>query len=63
MELPTFILADKPSAASFKDLIEAIGKRVTVGLRPQAIGALRLALHEGRVGLVAEQVGRWPSRN
>jgi starch phosphorylase len=28
----------------------------TVGLRPQAIGTLRLALHEGLVGLVAEQV-------
>jgi starch phosphorylase len=28
----------------------------TVGLRPQAIGILRLALHEGLVGLVAEQV-------
>ena len=26
----------------------------TLGLRPQAIGALRLALHEGLVGLVAE---------
>ncbi len=28
----------------------------TVGLRPQAIGTLRLALHEGLAGLVAEQV-------
>src|SRR5579872_5239928 len=28
----------------------------TVGLRAQAIGTLRLALHEGLVGLVAEQV-------
>jgi starch phosphorylase len=28
----------------------------TLGLRPQAIGALRLTLHEGLVGLVAEQV-------
>ena len=28
----------------------------TLGLRPQAIGTLRLALHEGLVGLVAEQV-------
>src|ERR1700736_1460171 len=28
----------------------------TVGLRPQAIGELRLALHEGLTGLVAEQV-------
>ena len=26
----------------------------TLGLRPQAIGTLRLALHEGLVGLVAE---------
>lgn len=28
----------------------------TLGLRPQCIGALRLALHEGLAGLVAEQV-------
>jgi signal transduction protein with GAF and PtsI domain len=28
----------------------------TVGLRPQCIGTLRLALHEGLVGLVAEEV-------
>src|SRR6201985_3357510 len=28
----------------------------TLGLRPQAIGPLRLTLHEGLVGLVAEQV-------
>ena len=28
----------------------------TVGLRPQCIGTLRLALHEGLAGLVAEQV-------
>src|SRR5271168_4999167 len=28
----------------------------SLGLRPQAIGALRLTLHEGLVGLVAEQV-------
>src|ERR1700676_816779 len=28
----------------------------TLGLRPQCIGALRLTLHEGLVGLVAEQV-------
>src|SRR5712672_1989588 len=28
----------------------------TVGLRPQAIGTLRLGLHEGLAGLVAEQV-------
>ena len=28
----------------------------TLGLRPQAIGVLRLTLHEGLVGLVAEQV-------
>ena len=28
----------------------------TVGLHPQSIGTLRLALHEGLVGLVAEQV-------
>jgi starch phosphorylase len=28
----------------------------TVGLRPQCIGTLRLVLHEGLVGLVAEQV-------
>src|SRR6516225_3005696 len=28
----------------------------TLGLRPQAIGTLRLALHEGLVGLVAEHV-------
>jgi signal transduction protein with GAF and PtsI domain len=28
----------------------------TVGLRPQCIGTLRLSLHEGLVGLVAEQV-------
>ena len=28
----------------------------TVGLRPQCIGTLRLALHEGLVGLVAEDV-------
>ena len=28
----------------------------TLGLRPQAVGALRLTLHEGLVGLVAEQV-------
>src|ERR1700704_2965083 len=28
----------------------------TLGLRPQAIGTLRLALHEGLVGLVAERV-------
>src|SRR5689334_5236524 len=28
----------------------------TVGLRPQCIGTLRLALHEGLTGLVAEQV-------
>jgi starch phosphorylase len=28
----------------------------TVGLRPECIGTLRLALHEGLVGLVAEQV-------
>src|ERR1051326_5485901 len=29
----------------------------TVGLRPQCIGTLRMALHEGLAGLVAEQVG------
>ena len=29
----------------------------TVGLRPQCIGTLRLGLHEGLAGLVAEQVG------
>src|SRR5207247_10910473 len=28
----------------------------TLGLRPQCIGVLRLALHEGLTGLVAEQV-------
>src|SRR5712692_3914158 len=28
----------------------------TLGLRPQCIGALRMALHEGLAGLVAEQV-------
>src|SRR5271168_1877480 len=28
----------------------------TVGLRPQCVGTLRMALHEGLVGLVAEQV-------
>src|SRR5271169_4320145 len=28
----------------------------TVGLRPQCIGALRMAVHEGLTGLVAEQV-------
>src|SRR5271163_1805925 len=28
----------------------------TLGLRPQCIGTLRLALHEGLAGLVAEQV-------
>src|SRR5215813_11636284 len=28
----------------------------TVGLRPQCIGTLRLGLHEGLTGLVAEQV-------
>src|SRR6266478_793499 len=28
----------------------------TVGLRPQAIGTLRLGLHEGLAGLVAEEV-------
>ncbi|MBV9157766.1 MAG: GAF domain-containing protein, partial [Acidobacteriaceae bacterium] len=28
----------------------------TVGLRPQCIGTLRMALHEGLAGLVAEQV-------
>src|SRR5215813_11937006 len=28
----------------------------TVGLRPQCIGTLRLALHEGLTGLVAEEV-------
>src|SRR5208282_1235507 len=28
----------------------------TVGLRPECIGTLRLALHEGLAGLVAEQV-------
>src|SRR5216117_349646 len=28
----------------------------TVGLRPQAIGTLRMALHEGLAGLVAEEV-------
>src|SRR6266480_4147873 len=28
----------------------------TLGLRPQCIGSLRLALHEGLTGLVAEQV-------
>src|ERR1700683_78077 len=28
----------------------------TVGLRPQCIGTLRLVLHEGLTGLVAEQV-------
>src|SRR6204780_2209894 len=28
----------------------------TVGLRPQCVGTLRLALHEGLAGLVAEQV-------
>src|SRR5260370_613798 len=28
----------------------------TVGLRPQCIGTLRLALHEGLAGLVAEEV-------
>lgn len=28
----------------------------TVGLRPECVGTLRLALHEGLVGLVAEQV-------
>src|SRR5207247_1399211 len=28
----------------------------TVGLRPQCIGALRMRLHEGLAGLVAEQV-------
>src|ERR1044071_6175976 len=29
----------------------------TVGLRPQCIGTLRLGLHEGLTGLVAEEVG------
>src|SRR5271169_2481427 len=29
----------------------------TVGLRPKCIGTLRLGLHEGLAGLVAEQVG------
>jgi len=28
----------------------------TLGLRPQCIGTLRMALHEGLAGLVAEQV-------
>src|SRR6202049_1178880 len=28
----------------------------TVGLRPQCIGTLRMAIHEGLAGLVAEQV-------
>src|SRR5450755_4891141 len=28
----------------------------TLGLRPQSIGTLRMTLHEGLVGLVAEQV-------
>src|SRR5881409_177547 len=28
----------------------------TLGLRPQCIGSLRMALHEGLAGLVAEQV-------
>src|SRR5713101_7866629 len=28
----------------------------TLGLRPQCVGALRMALHEGLAGLVAEQV-------
>src|SRR5271155_1001436 len=28
----------------------------TLGLRPQCVGTLRMALHEGLVGLVAEQV-------
>src|SRR5579862_8949259 len=28
----------------------------TVGLRPQSIGALRMGIHEGLAGLVAEQV-------
>src|SRR5579862_3933124 len=28
----------------------------TVGLRPECVGTLRLVLHEGLVGLVAEQV-------
>ena len=30
----------------------------TVGLRPECIGTLRLALHEGLAGLVAERCGR-----
>src|ERR1044071_10009167 len=30
----------------------------TVGLRPGCIGVLRMALHEGLAGLVAEQIGR-----
>src|SRR5579862_3142110 len=29
----------------------------TLGLRPQCIGTLRMALHEGLAGLVAEEVG------
>lgn len=28
----------------------------TVGLRPQCVGTLRMAIHEGLVGLVAEQL-------
>src|SRR5689334_13115216 len=28
----------------------------TVGLRPQCVGALRMSLHEGLTGLVAEEV-------